>query len=129
MTSYSAFLKTPVNFRSRLRRSQYTTFNLVSNVVKKRANCRLCLPRAEKWSIFKGVSGFAPLWKFFCGCPCIRVNMQRTWRAPKARVEIFQSPHFLGRSYASVIQFIDSCVTSKTMNINMDLLVYCLQNK
>ena len=23
------------------------------------------------------------------------------WRAPKARAEIFQSPHFLGRSYAS----------------------------
>ena len=25
----------------------------------------------------------------------------KTWRAPKARAEIFQSPHFLGRSYAS----------------------------
>ena len=37
--------------------------------------------------------------------------MQKTWRAPQARAEFFSPPHFLGRSYASVMFMMDvNCV-------------------
>ena len=47
------------------------------------------------------VGGFA-LSVFFLRAPIRKGEDAQKWRAPKARAEFFQSPHFLGRSYAYV---------------------------
>ena len=65
--------------------------------LKRRKNAQIvvCVFRApESGRFFKGVSGFAPLWKFFCGCPCIRVNMQKLGERRRREPKFFSPPLF-----------------------------------
>ena len=87
MTSYAAVLQNTLNFS--LAPSALATDTLYFSLKrrKKRNNFRLRLRRAQKWlffvrraenlSTFLSVSGFAPLWKNFCGRPCRRKQALR----------------------------------------------------
>ena len=110
MASYAAVLQNTLNFSlvpsalyfSLKRRKNRKNFRLR---LRRAENGHFFARRAENVLTFLSVGGFAPLWKNFCGRPCVVVDdfcLYRSVRYIIMHVDVY-CIHFADRSHGSVV--------------------------